>query len=329
MTLWALIIDTWHLLRGRRLFWLHLAFAILALVLLASVRCTTEGYSLWFGGREGASAWLKAGTVWEQTLYSWMHTRWMRWWVACGSLIMALFATAAVLPQSLESGSAALLLPKARRRRTLLWGRYLGGLFYAMVPTLISVVGAMLIWRWRVGEWHLATLWALPIVALLFSAFHAVATLMGVLTRSATAALMMAMLLAGAVWAIESALVSATMNRPETEVDEQDSGLGDLLGESALAGSAAIVPRLHEAMNWLEQEVIPGTPRPYGSLFRRLRAGRTGVEAVAAEAIAPTNGPARAVTPQKPQTVVVVLSLGVASLISMLLAQKILRRRDL
>jgi hypothetical protein len=111
--------------------------------------------------------------------------------------------------------------------------------------------------------------------------------------------------------------------------DEQDSGLGDLLGESALAGSAAIVPRLHEAMNWLEQEVIPGTPRPYGSLFRRLRAGRTGVEAVAAEAIAPTNGPARAVTPQKPQTVVVVLSLGVASLISMLLAQKILRRRDL
>jgi hypothetical protein len=52
---------------------------------------------------------------------------------------MTLFATAAVLPESLESGQAAILMPKARRRSILLAGRFLGTIAYFIILTAFAI----------------------------------------------------------------------------------------------------------------------------------------------------------------------------------------------
>ena len=333
----AIAADTLRALTSRRLFWLHLWLSIAVALIFASVAGTDAGWSAGFGLRRIASNWLKKDTPWETTLQCWVLSRAVRWWVVGAGALMALFATAAVLPESLEAGQSALLMPKARRRAVLLGGRFLGSLYYFVLLTAAAILLLQLAVRWRMGFWHAPLWYALPAAALLFVPLHAVATLMGVLTRSTTAALLVALLSGGATITLHEAAESRARKTettaapapaaPDDDDDDESAWDGHFAG-TLLQGFAAALPGPTPTLAWAERRACPVPPRSYRDLFRRLRAGRSGIEAAAAEAIATVSPQSRTATlvPGFPQS-----SLGAAglSVFCLAIAALLLHRRDL
>jgi ABC-type transport system involved in multi-copper enzyme maturation permease subunit len=331
-TLLAITRDTLLMLRRRRLFWLHFWLNVLVIVAYTSVAFHDKGWSFAFGLKSTDNLWLRDGTPWEHTMHCWLVARVMRWWVAGGAVILALFATSAVLPDSLEPGSAALLMPRARRRSLVLGGRFLGSLGYLLLHTTFVTAGLWLAVAWQMGTWHHAIWLGVPLAALLFLPLQAVAMLMGVLTRSATAALLVAILFAGSVWAVQDAAAG-----PEPSPGQENgefaggTGLTEAITGGSLDQAALIFPRSRDSILWLEREACP-QPRPryhYRALFRRLRIGDTGLSAVAADVIAATAPEEETkVTPRRAFTPLLLSSVAFAAVI-MALAAWLLQRRDL
>ena len=338
-TLLALAADTLRALCSRRLFWLHVWLSIATALVFASIRGTPEGWTAGFGMRSLSSPWLRDGTPWESTLHCWVLSRAVRWWVAGAGVLMTLFATAAVLPESLESGQAAILMPKARRRSILLAGRFLGAIAYFVILTAFAIALLFLVLRWHMDLWEWRLWLALPAALLLYAPLQAVATLMGVLTKSTTAAVLVALLFGAAATALQEAAAkqpastSASISSsdlspptPDHEDEDSESWTAQFAG-TMLRGTASIMPGPAPALAWAESHSCPVPPRAYRDLFRRLRLGKSGLEAAAAEAIA-TN------SPQGRTAAVAGLASAAAggSVISsacLVLAASLLRRRDL
>jgi hypothetical protein len=337
-TLLALAADTLRALCSRRLFWLHVWLSIATALVFASIRGTPDGWSAGFGMRSLSSPWLRDGTPWESTLHCWVLSRAVRWWVAGAGVLMTLFATAAVLPESLESGQAAILMPKARRRSILLAGRFLGTIAYFVILTAFAIALLFLVLRWHMNLWEWRLWLALPAALLLYAPLQAVATLMGVLTKSTTAAVLVALLFGAAATALQEAAArqpaststSTTSERSPGPTDHNDDDSDSWTAQFAgtvLRGTASIMPGPAPALAWAESHSCPVPPRAYRDLFRRLRLGKSGLEAAAAEAIA-TN------SPQGRTAAVAGLASAAAggSAISsacLVLAASLLRRRDL
>jgi hypothetical protein len=349
-TLTAIIRDTLLSLRRRRLFWLHLWLSVAVVVLYGSISCHGAGWSIGYGLKNMDNSWLRQGTPWESTLHCWTLARIMRWWVAGGAVFLALFATASVLPETLEPGNAALIIPRTRSRSLILAGRFIGALIYAMLHSALVVAGLWLVFRWRMGEWYHGFWLAVPLAALLFAPLQAVAMLLGVLTRSATAALLVAILFAGTVWAIQEAAAppdveseaagvpavapaDAPANGLEHERgDEGSSGLGDLVFDETARIAGTLLPRSRRAMEWLERHASPPPPEifSYRDLFRNLRIGRRGLGAAAVDAIAETSD---APVPKKELEAIaftpLLLSSAGFTVAVMVFAAWLLKRRDL
>lgn len=328
-TLAALIRDTLLALRRRRLFWLHFWLNAAAVGLVAGVACDANGWSVLFGAKVMPSPWLRGGTPWEHTLHCWMLARTLRWWVAGGGILLALFATAAVLPETLEPGSAALILPRARRRGVVLAGRFLGSLLYALLHTAMAVAGLWLVARWQLGVWHHALWLAVPLAVLLFAPLQAVAMLMGVLTRSATAALLVAVLFAGTVRALQEEALPDPAGAVREAEEENAGGIGELFNSQLAGEVSSVLPSSRTALLWLERRACPKPERAYRDLFRRLRAGHRGLSAVAAGALAEEAAPAPGKTLENSHFWPVLLSCAGFTAAVMLAAAVLLRRRDL
>ena len=332
-TLLAITRDTLIMLRRRRLFWLHLWLSVLVVLLYASVSFNDAGWSVGFGLKRMDNPALKHGTPWEHTMHCWIIARLMRWWIAGGAIFLALFATAAILPETLEPGSAALIVPRARRRSLILAGRFLGSLGYALLHTIVVVAGLWLVLRWKMGAWHHALWLGVPLAALLFIPLQAVAMLMGVLTRSATAALLVAILFAGSVWALQEA--AAPDIDSETAVaapdDENGGGINETLTGDLVQNAVLVLPHSRDSLLWLEREACPLPDKDkygYRALFRRLRVGHSGLSAVLADGIAAVSAPAKKQEAPITFPPLVYSSVGFTAVI-LLMAAWLLKRRDL
>lgn len=331
-TLLAITRDTLLMLRRRRLFWLHLWLSAAVVVLCASISFHETGWSFGFGLKSAENPWLRQGTPWENTLHCWTLARTMRWWVAGGAVFLALFATAAVLPETLEPGSAALLVPRARRRSLILAGRFTGSLIYMVLQTLVVVGALWLAARWRLGFWHHSLWLAVPVAALLFAPLQAVAMLLGVLTRSATAALLVAILFAGSVWALQEAAAPGDPDTAESAEQEEEngSGLSESITSEVAQHAALLLPHSRDSLLWLERRGCPRPQRTYRELFRRLRIGHSGLSAAAADVIAAASATGTPKKREDPLTFPPLLLSSVGfTLAIMVLAAWLLKRRDL
>ncbi|HEX2751080.1 MAG TPA: hypothetical protein VHM91_23935 [Verrucomicrobiales bacterium] len=333
-TLLAIIRDTLLALRRRRLFWLHLWLNIAIVVLYAGLSCHAKGWSVVYGLKDMENPWLRQGTPWENTLHCWALARIMRWWVAGAAVFLALFATSAILPETLESGSAALLVPRTRRRSLLLGGRFVGSLVYTLLQTALVVGGLYLTLGLRLGIWYHDLWLAVPLIGLIFAPLQAVAMIMGVLTRSGTAALLVAILFAGSVWALQE-----SASPPETDssaaVDDKDDDNGNAMPEGLTSEivhtASAILPPARDSLVWLERRACPRPQRAYRELVRRLRWGHRGLGAAAAGVLAAAANPGPETVKQEDALAFAPLLLSSAGFtaVVMAVAAWLLKRRDL
>ena len=103
------------------------------------------------------------------------------------ALLLAVFATAGIVPNTLEKGTIDLFLSKPVSRAELLTGRYLGAGLLVFLNTAYFVVGAWLIVSLKAGYWNTPFLAVILTVTASYLILAAAMMALGIATRSSAA----------------------------------------------------------------------------------------------------------------------------------------------
>jgi hypothetical protein len=192
------LLDAYRELNARKMFWISLIISGVVIVAFALVGVNDK--ALTFLHLEWP---VPAARFWYKYLFSLVV---IGIWISWGAIILALISTAGMFPDLIASGSIDLYLSKPIGRLRLFFTKYLGGLLFALLQTVVFAVGCYFVFGWRSGQWRPSLFLIIPLTTLLFSYLFAICALVGVLTRSTIAALLVTIL----VW-----LLCAVANRAE------------------------------------------------------------------------------------------------------------------
>jgi ABC-type transport system involved in multi-copper enzyme maturation permease subunit len=106
------------------------------------------------------------------------------------TIIVSIILTAFFIPNMLRKGTVDLLLVKPIHRWALLLYKYIGGLTFIFLNTLVAIVGMWMALGLRSGVWANYFLLMIPLLTFFFAILYAVSTLFGVMTRSAIVAIL-------------------------------------------------------------------------------------------------------------------------------------------
>ena len=110
-------------------------------------------------------------------------------------MLLAIFATASLVPHMLEKGTIDLLLSKPVSRPALLLARYLGGLAIAGANLLYFAGGVGTILALKTGVWNAGFFLSALLMTAYFGALLAFVVLVGLVTRSTTVSIMASVLI--------------------------------------------------------------------------------------------------------------------------------------
>lgn len=194
----ALLLDAFHQVVDNKIFRLLLLFDVFVVlasfligfretqveVLFGAWTLTYEDLFGFFGGKvpAGVDVQGKAIQAFQALLVEGL----------CGSLGMTvcLAATAFFVPRLLEKGAADIVFAKPVSRWALLLSRYVAGLLFVGLLSVVLIVGLWLGILVASGYNDPGFLWAIATLMYLFAMLHAFSLAVGVFTRSTVAALL-------------------------------------------------------------------------------------------------------------------------------------------
>lgn len=139
---------------------------------------------------------------------------------AAVAIFLGIMITSFFIPNMLRKGSIDILLSKPITRSALLIYKFLGGLTFMFLFSLVSVGTVYLALGIRTGLWNPAPLLLIPLLTYSFAVLYSVSTLVAVLTRNATAAMLVTLVFSALLW-----ILSVVYNRIEADkkrpVEEQ------------------------------------------------------------------------------------------------------------
>lgn len=102
-----------------------------------------------------------------------------------GIMLFGVFATAGIVPESLEKGTVDLYLSKPLARWELLLGKYLGSVAVMGAVILYFVGGIWLAFSWKIGVWNWEFLLSAFIISFMFASIFSMVLFLGVVFRNA------------------------------------------------------------------------------------------------------------------------------------------------
>ena len=150
---------------------------------------------------------------WRASLNGWVY--WIEDSILNGPgswscILIAVILTSFFVPNMLRKGTVDMLLVKPINRVTLLLYKYIGGLSFVFLNTLIAVGGLWLVLGIRTGIWAPGVLIDILGITFYFALLYAVSVLIGVLTRSPIVALSVTILMWMLLWGVGWAYVGLT-----------------------------------------------------------------------------------------------------------------------
>ncbi len=185
----ALVADTFLEARARWLFWGLFALSTLLVALFLFV--------LNIDIVAGATATIEIGAIGSTSRtiydihkfvivsYSWVSIALYIW-----GTLLAIFASAGLVPILLEPGRIGLLLSKPVSRTMLLIGRYVGNVLIVALNHTYLILSIWLILGGKTGIWDRRFLWAILISVFMFAVLLCVVVLIGVVFESAALSIM-------------------------------------------------------------------------------------------------------------------------------------------
>jgi ABC-type transport system involved in multi-copper enzyme maturation permease subunit len=201
---WAIFLEAYRNLNSKKLFWLVLILSALVVVAFACLGINEKGLKIAF--------WQIDNNIFNtkqmppDQFYKTIFVQigigiWLSWLAT----ILAIISTAGIFPDLLASGSIDLFVSKPISRLRLFITEYTAGLLFVALQVTIFSMACFLVIGFRGGVWEPALFLAVPIMVCFFSYLFSVSTLLGVVTRSTVAALLLTLLFWFFVWAVGAA----------------------------------------------------------------------------------------------------------------------------
>jgi ABC-type transport system involved in multi-copper enzyme maturation permease subunit len=199
----AIFLDAYRELNAKRLFWFVLVISLLVVAAFGIIGINDRGLTvLWF---QFDSGWLTSKQFPPELLYKFIFAQlaipvWLTWIAT----ILALVSTAGMIPDFIASGSVELSLSKPISRARLFLTKFLAGLLFVTLQVVVFTLASFLVIGIRGGAWEPRLFLAVPIVVCFFSYLFSVCALLGLLTRSTIASLLLTLLVWFAVFALHA-----------------------------------------------------------------------------------------------------------------------------
>jgi ABC-type transport system involved in multi-copper enzyme maturation permease subunit len=225
----ALLLDAYRELNAKKLFWITLVLTAVLVGAFALVGVNDTGLTL-----AGATFPMPSPVFVYKSVFSFaMVGVWAKW----ASLILALVSTASIFPDLIAGGSIDLYLSKPISRWRLFLTKYATGLLFTALQVTVFAVGSFIVFGLRVHDWRPSLFLTIPLVLLLYSYLFCFCTLMGVMTRSTIAAILVTVLFWAICFGINTAevglfsaknLFSAKARAYDKQVRQSDADLRDI-----------------------------------------------------------------------------------------------------
>lgn len=201
----ALLVDSYRELNARKLFWIVLGISLLVAGAFACVGISDQGVTLlWW---EIPIAFVNKSVLpsdaffYKFLFYYFGFSFWLTW----AATILALISTASIIPDFVGSGAIELCLSKPIGRVRLFVTKYLTSLLFVAIQVTLFTAAAFLVIGIRGHAWVPVAFTAVPLVLAMFSYLYVISALVGLVTRSTIAALLMAGLFWFAIFVVQTA----------------------------------------------------------------------------------------------------------------------------
>jgi hypothetical protein len=199
----ALFLDAYRELNAKKMFWVTLVLSGLVVAAFATVTIDDRGWSIfWIHVPSFVNTTLVPPGMFYKLVFG---TYAVGWWLNWLAIILALISTAAIFPDFIAGGSVDLYLSKPISRVRLFLTKYVTGLLFVTLQVALFSAACFVLIRARAGTWDLRLFWAVPVVVLVFSYLFAFAALVGLVTRSTVAALLLTILFWLALFGVDFA----------------------------------------------------------------------------------------------------------------------------
>ncbi|CAG0949561.1 hypothetical protein PHYC_00119 [Phycisphaerales bacterium] len=191
---WAMLVDAYRELNAKKLFWITLILSGMVVTAFAMVGLTDKGIKVlvW----DIPVPMFNKSMIEPATFYKLIFSNLgIGFWLSWGATILALISTAGIFPDFVSSGSIELTLSKPISRLRLFLTKYATGLLFVTLQVGVFSLASFMIIGIRGGAWIPKVFLAVPIVVLFFSYLFCICTLVGLVTRSTIAALLVTVLL--------------------------------------------------------------------------------------------------------------------------------------
>ncbi len=195
----ALFVDAYRELNAKKMFWITMGLSVLVVVAVASVGINTRGVTvLWWtiDSKVANSSRMTAPTFYRFIYASLAIPLWLTW----GATILALISTSSIIPDFVSGGAIELSLSKPIARLRLILTKYVTALTFVALQVLAFSAASFVVIGVRGSSWDPSLFLAVPIILLFFSYLYAVCALIGMLTRSTIAAVLLTILFWFVVW---------------------------------------------------------------------------------------------------------------------------------
>jgi ABC-type transport system involved in multi-copper enzyme maturation permease subunit len=275
----AQFVAAYRELNARKLFWVALALNALVIGAVAAIGIDEKGISIlgYELGIPGVNTKLfPDGKLYKVILSSLGVGFWLSWL----STILALLSTASMFPD-LATGGVDTMLSKPIGRARLFLTKFATGLLFTALQVSVFAVLAFLVLGIRGGVWELGIFVVVPLMVVFFSYLFAVQAVVGMVTRSPIASVIVTLLFWIFIFLVHSGeqftLIGRTASR--LEIAGIEKKLESLQTEEAKTG---LVPRLEEQRgndaNWAlahglfyaAKSALPKTTETAGLVTRAL-----------------------------------------------------------
>lgn len=199
--IWALLVDAYRELNSKKLFWITMMLSLLVVGVFASLGLNPGGYSfLWWNFDH---QFLNSRVIPPEKFYKFMFASMgIPFWLSWVASILALISTAGIIPDFISGGAIEMSLSKPISRVRLFLTKYFTGLLFVGLQVSVFTVACMVMIGIRGRSWEPDLLLAIPIVVCFYSYLFCVCTLVGLVTRSTIAALLVTLLFWLFLWGL-------------------------------------------------------------------------------------------------------------------------------
>lgn len=195
----ALVYDAYRELNSKRMFWICLGISGLVVLAFLAIGVTGDGNLSLLGFRTTLPLPFTSAELYKIAFSSLGVGLWLTFIGA----ILAIVSTAGIFPDLITSGSVDLYLSKPISRLRLFLTKYATGLLFVTLQVGVFCTACFFVIGVRGGVWEPRLFLAIPLVVCFFSYLYCFCVLIGMMTRSTIAAVLLTMLFWFMLWGLD------------------------------------------------------------------------------------------------------------------------------